>query len=665
MLARWHLHPVWLGLVVVRAHQHSSEVTGPEAAGPGPGAVATRSRGAARGSQNSQFTIGEAPYGFMVDGSTLAPLNGIYGPKMVAGSPDLPPHLAPYVSLGLYEHADGSGWILANLVVQTSKEEGDRAAGAAVALPEQAPGSSEWVFISPTRRHRFRYVPGTDLVPGHGTSWHHCSQQPRFADGLETIGDLEELPLLLAPIPADSGDGKHSYIFEQLLVQHRRQKAAEDAAKDRADRAKDHTDHADRADGAAENTKAGGEKEERCAAPDEAAALWELGRASMDEGQPAAALRAFEDLFVLDREWPELLRGLVSASAAVARAAAHTSPTASNPSQGDGERCETVEVGPHPAAWPDNEKRHVLQDARMQCPDRIDRTNWLVATSALAERATHYVFDVVHEDGTLTLRRGEEAGVVITHGWEIDLRFRCCLPGIAAIEGSVHVSDQPGEPGGGDARREDTADDAAAVAAVAEVDHYSVLGLRRNFTAAELKAAYHQAAVKLHPDKPGGSAAAFARLAAAHRCLVDADCRAAFDLGGDLERPNGEQSFAEAVEHKYYPQSKPFWPFGDPATFGDRRKGKRGWHPGGGGTRASLPRPLPSGNQQRASGWVHGVNLDRSAAEIRDMLKGMTLTRVEIQEVLWAELNGPASRSFVVKLLNSRLAELTASEVGG
>ena len=659
-------------LAVVRSPvraQHSVETTSPAAGVDyGPGAVATRSA-RTRGSQNSQFTIGEAPHGFMVDGSSIAELNGIYGPKMVAGSPDLPPHLAPYVSLGLYEHADGSGWILANLFPPGAQEEGEEAPGAAVAVgTEQPRGSSEWVFIDPTRRHRFRFAPGTDLVPGHGTAWQHYSQQPRFADGLETVADLAELPLLLAPIPGD-GNGKTSNVFEQLLVQLRRQKAAEKAAEAAAKA------RADRTDQAAEDTEAHGKKEdkekkeEQCA--DAGAELWERGRRSMDEGRPAAALQALVALFALDREWPELLSGLVAASAAVARAAAYaTPPGPSTPSQSDSVRCETVEVGAHPAVWPDNSKKVALHDARMQCLERIDRTNWLVATSALTERATHYVFDVVQAGGTLTLRRGAELGVAITHGWEIDLRFRCCLPGVAALEGAAPVSGQPVEegadgddavPGPGEAQRKAKAK--AGAGAVAAEDHYVVLGLGRDFTPAELKAAYHKTAVKLHPDRPGGSADAFARLAAAHRCLVDPSCKAAFDHGDDLERPNGEQSFAEAVGHRFYPHSKPFQPFGDPATFGDRRKGKRGWDKGrhgGGGTppRKQVRRP-PSGGQQRPSGWVHGVNLDASAAQIRDALKGRTLTQAETQELLWAELNGPASRNFVIKLLNGKLAELT------
>jgi hypothetical protein len=518
---------------------------------------------------NSQFLIGEAPHGFVVDGSSIAELNGIYGPKLVAGLPELPPLLAPHVSLGLYRHTDGNGWLLANLdVVHEAPPASDSAAVRAAGGAEPRGPSSEWVFIDPATDHRFRYVPGTDLVPGHGTAWSHCSRQWHSgggvaSGGLETVGDVAELPMLLAPIPGD-GNGQTSHYFEQILVQYRRQKAAEAAANERA-RSRAEDDEEERGEG------------EQC--PVDAAALWELGRAMLDAGRPSAALRAFESLYATERDWPELLRWLVAASAAVARVAAHASP-AGRPQDEHAEGCETMTVGPHHAVYPDHQKRVTLADPKLRCPARVDRTNWLVAVDTLKEMATHYVFDVTQKfGGAVTVRRGEEMGVPITHGWEIDLRFLCC-PGRSALadgDGSA-PPEPPGQqpPGRKIAEgQQDVRGDEEAQAS-AEVDHYVVLGLRRDGSLEELKKAYRQASITLHPDKPGGSDDAFARAAVAHDCLVDEECRASFDQGGDLNRPNGEQSFAEAVEHRYFPQTTPFYPFGDPATFAERRKGRPG-----------------------------------------------------------------------------------------
>ena len=67
----------------------------------------------------------------------------------------------------------------------------------------------------------------------------------------------------------------------------------------------------------------------------------------------------------------------------------------------------------------------------------------------------------------------------------------------------------------------------------------------------------------MHPDRAGGSTIAFARVAAAHDCLSDAEgCRRTFDRGAAIEdfRP----SLAEAVERHYFPERFPFEPFGDP-----------------------------------------------------------------------------------------------------
>lgn len=58
--------------------------------------------------------------------------------------------------------------------------------------------------------------------------------------------------------------------------------------------------------------------------------------------------------------------------------------------------------------------------------------------------------------------------------------------------------------------------------------HYERLGVARTATAAELKAAYHRLALKLHPDR-GGDPGTFAALGAAWATLRDPAARADYD----------------------------------------------------------------------------------------------------------------------------------------
>lgn len=110
---------------------------------------------------------------------------------------------------------------------------------------------------------------------------------------------------------------------------------------------------------------------------------------------------------------------------------------------------------------------------------------------------------------------------------------------------------------------------------------YRVLGIRCDFPAAEdgdeLKRAYKRRSLQFHPDKPGGSAVAFQRIADAHHVLLDPEKRKAFDEGADFPRKveqdgsEGETQ-KEEVEKKYFPENFDFQPFGDPRS--DRREAK-------------------------------------------------------------------------------------------
>ena len=102
-----------------------------------------------------------------------------------------------------------------------------------------------------------------------------------------------------------------------------------------------------------------------------------------------------------------------------------------------------------------------------------------------------------------------------------------------------------------------------AAAASTSFDHFATLSVRCDVDAddeegkRELKRAYKQASLHSHPDRAGGSVAAFQAVAAAYETLSDAAKRSAWRLGQDLprsERRDGtlEPEHAERVARKYF-----------------------------------------------------------------------------------------------------------------
>src|SRR5579883_1692573 len=70
---------------------------------------------------------------------------------------------------------------------------------------------------------------------------------------------------------------------------------------------------------------------------------------------------------------------------------------------------------------------------------------------------------------------------------------------------------------------------------MAKRDYYEVLGVNRSATEQEIKSAYRKLAVRYHPDKNPGDAAAeekFKEAAEAYSILSDADQRARYDRYG-------------------------------------------------------------------------------------------------------------------------------------
>jgi curved DNA-binding protein CbpA len=118
-----------------------------------------------------------------------------------------------------------------------------------------------------------------------------------------------------------------------------------------------------------------------------------------------------------------------------------------------------------------------------------------------------------------------------------------------------------------------------------EQDHYVVLGVNADATEKQLKTAYRMMSLKYHPDRKGGSTAAFQRISVAYKILCDVSTRRDYDEGNDIKSRRGgkdsdsddyasdeenKQTLREEIERKYYPERYEFWPFGDP--FINKRK---------------------------------------------------------------------------------------------
>jgi curved DNA-binding protein CbpA/tetratricopeptide (TPR) repeat protein len=599
--------------------------------------------------------------------------------------------------MGLYYHVSadrGNAWILANVYTEPRNSNGVVREGHPAAPPgHNAEAENEWVFIGPKATDRFVHA-GDVVVPGFGKDWKHVDRPSRFeygSDGAEDGGDHEkssqdtpseralrktsqaltqehpdqgddpkELPQLLAPIACDPGNPNHSYMFEQLLVQYRRQKRAEAEARkarrnfetDGSSTANDNQNES--AEGAPSATVGAIEQEQdkivptmcesgdgpvsaeqilqrgdfgeaaRCYAdaalesqksfggrwaaaqlhlrsaasfrrardfdaaqaaaeislgiqPDCAAAYQELGMIHIENGRPKDALSAFEKLYSLNELDSDVVVGLlVMATAAEKRAALFEVPR--QPSHLVSPGCEVVAVGKHLAMWPHNKKTACCVEAdNAVCPTVVNSTNWVVDEVNL--QGLHMSFNIEQNGKSITVSRRAEEGVEITHGWDLDLNIKCCVP-------PSHSLPTPADP----AKEVDLAATPHTFR-----DYYAVLEISRDFEGDELKHKFRRLSLKIHPDKPGGSIEAFERVTMAHECLSDEICRRDYDTGADLGqdgRENSEETLFESVHNRYFPEKNPFQPFGDPKAFAQNRakKGDRG-----GGTR----RPAARGDHPR------------------------------------------------------------------
>jgi len=540
-------------------------------------------RGGGSASHGGSDTSTGPPHGFYLDGSSLPTLNGIYGPL----SSDAGELFEEWPGIGedvegmFYEH-DRGGWVLARIPREGSE------------VWEE--GVFEWVLIDEVGEERFVYEDGWDVRPKGGLDWRHVegrgSRFVRKGDGagdqdkqIETeidTTDIEEdstetesdtthieedkeqdeaeLPWLVGAIP-------NAIYFEQYLAKQRKHDLAlytalqlrtlpplppntsdettsSESCKDNppphgADwpTAEAHLTAARRYRRAREFDDAEREISSSLALYPRYLAAWEeYGFLALDKGLFVVGGERFGRLFAIDPEYPDLLRWLIRAASAVER---EEREEAAKPSG----RCEVLHVGYNIGP----EKKLAVSDPVFRCPTSVDKKNWL------GDDGYDDSFSVVQDDGSekITVRRQEEMGVSMSHGWGMDLRFSCCELQIA--------------PEGEEDKQANKEEDRRK-----SVDHFQVLGVSCDHTLEELRSAYRAASFLLHPDKPGGSTEDFARVASAHKCLSEEACRNSFERGDDLPVRQGGDAEAVAVdvERKFFPERFPYRPFGDPFARG-------------------------------------------------------------------------------------------------
>ena len=105
---------------------------------------------------------------------------------------------------------------------------------------------------------------------------------------------------------------------------------------------------------------------------------------------------------------------------------------------------------------------------------------------------------------------------------------------------------------------------AAAEGLSAETDHYKVLGVASGASEKAVSQAYRMASLRWHPDRAGGSKAAFQRVQQPYETLSDPSRRANYDNGVKEERER---------EDIYASWKDLYCPFGDP--FERKRKAKK------------------------------------------------------------------------------------------
>ena len=93
-------------------------------------------------------------------------------------------------------------------------------------------------------------------------------------------------------------------------------------------------------------------------------------------------------------------------------------------------------------------------------------------------------------------------------------------------------------------------------------DWYEVLGVGTEASTRDIKKRYRQLSLELHPDKPGGDAEKFAKVADAYNVLGDADSRALYDQktgrgDGRVRFYGEEQSVVQSIDARGFNAKDP------------------------------------------------------------------------------------------------------------
>ena len=217
----------------------------------------------------------------------------------------------------------------------------------------------------------------------------------------------------------------------------------------------------------------------------------------------------------------------------------------------------------------------MLADPAARCPEVVTKSNWLGAD------AYDDAFSVTQQDGELTVRRMARWACrwrTAGHGPALLLRALARLPAPSPSPDAAAARPEEWTPTtcarrGGQAAvaAAAAADDAAAMRAATDGRRTSACsrptttpcwGVR--LSAEEMRRAYRALSLRLHPDR-GGDPAAFARVAAAHECLVDElGCRRGFHEGADLAEIGrvAKGGLVDELERWYFPARYPYQPFG-------------------------------------------------------------------------------------------------------
>ena len=89
-----------------------------------------------------------------------------------------------------------------------------------------------------------------------------------------------------------------------------------------------------------------------------------------------------------------------------------------------------------------------------------------------------------------------------------------------------------------------------------KTNHYTSLGVSRQASQDEIKAAFRKFAVMYHPDKSGADPEKFRLVSEAYEILGDIEKRKAYDLAQSRSLVSNIQRSAKAIVEEYFQQFK-------------------------------------------------------------------------------------------------------------